>query len=453
MFRFALATTLATAESATLAVTYSDCGAKHATVTDLQPTSIKTGTTATVTGTGNSDEDVTSASFTATVSALGAQLASCNGDGTKDITCNLPMGVGHITVKALSFPIAKGSVSIPVEVQTSALIPASLANVDVHVAANDQNGESVICLDVHTQKALNSDEDWEAFKSKYGKIYNGNEDEHRATYESNMQWAAENSNDGTQFGENQFADLTTDQYRTAAGLGYKANRHAGLPHLGVHEYAGEELAASVDWSTKGAVTPVKDQGQCGSCWAFSTTGGMEGAWQIASGSLTSMSEQQLVDCSTQNSGCNGGSMELAFNFAGTVNVATESSYPYTARDGSCKSSFTTAIPQGGVTGYKSVGQSTDSLKSALQTGPVSVAIEADQMAFQLYSGGVLSSGCGTNLDHGVLAVGYDSNSFKVKNSWGSSWGESGYLQISQSGNTCGIHSDASYPTVSASVAV
>merc|ERR1712028_327482 len=109
---------------------------------------------------------------------------------------------------------------------------------------------------------------------------------------------------------------------------------------------------------------------------------------------------------------------------GTTNVATESSYPYKGRDGSCKSSYTTAIPSGGVTGYKSVGQSSNSLKSALATGPVSVAIEADQTAFQMYSGGVLSSGCGTN----------------------------GYLQISQSGNTCGIHSDASYPTVSASVA-
>merc|ERR1712072_132169 len=294
---------------------------------------------------------------------------------------------------------------------------------------------------------------FEAFKAKYGKVYNGDEDEHRATYEANMQWAAENSNDQVQFGENQFSDLNTEQYRVAAGLGYKANALRNLPHLGVHEYNGEELAASVDWTTQGAVTPVKDQGQCGSCWAFSTTGGMEGAWQIATGSLKSMSEQQLVDCSTQNAGCNGGSMELAFNYAGTTNVATESSYPYTARDGSCKSSYTTAIPKGGVTGYKSVGQSTSSLKSAIQTGPVSVAIEADQMAFQLYSGGILSSDCGTNLDHGVLAVGYCSGYFKVKNSWGSSWGESGYLHISDSGNTCGIHSDASYPTVSASVAV
>merc|ERR1712224_46493 len=282
----------------------------------------------------------------------------------------------------------------------------------------------------------------------------------RQVYEANMQWAAENSNDEVSFGENQFADLTQAQYRVAAGLGYKPNRLASLPHLGVHLHNGEELADSVDWTTQGAVTPVKDQGQCGSCWAFSTTGGMEGAWQIASGSLTSMSEQQLVDCaSSPNAGCNGGSMEAAFDFAGTVNVATEASYPYKATDGSCQTSFSTAIPQGGVTGYKSVGQSTADLKSALMTGPVSVAIEADQMAFQMYSGGILEDkggflgSCGTNLDHGVLAVGYGDGYFKVKNSWGSSWGEAGYLQISDQGNTCGIHSDATYPTVSASVAV
>jgi len=453
MFRFTLAT-LATAQAGTLQVTWSDCGAKHATVTSLEPSQISTGKTETVTGTGTVDEDVTSAHFTATVSALGSQLASCSGDGTQDIVCKLPMGVGSITVKALAFPLKAGTVTIPVEVTTSALIPSSLANVDVHVAATEQNGEDAICLDVHTASALTTEDDWETFKAKYGLSFNGDEEEgYKQQYTTNMEWARENTNGDVQFGENQFAHLNQEQYRVAAGLGYKPSALKSLPHMGVHEYNGEELAASVDWTTRGAVTPVKDQGQCGSCWAFSTTGGMEGAWQIASGSLTSMSEQQLVDCSTRNSGCNGGSMELAFTYAGTTNVATESSYPYTARDGTCKTSYSTAIPRGGVTGYKSVSQSTSALKSALNTGPVSVAIEADQMAFQMYSGGVLSSGCGTNLDHGVLAVGYTDTAFKVKNSWGRSWGSSGYLQISTSGNVCGIHSDASYPTVSASVAV
>lgn len=307
---------------------------------------------------------------------------------------------------------------------------------------------------------------WEEYKMQYGKVYNGAEDDaRRATFEANSRLIEEHNANPTgslRLGFNQFTDLTQDEYRVAAGLGYKSPAHKSLPHLGVHKWNGEELAATVDWSTQGAVTAVKDQGQCGSCWAFSTTGGLEGAWQIASGSLTSMSEQQFVDCTNDGvyeAGCNGGDMGTAFDLAKTMNVATEASYPYKGVDGTCQTNFATAIPAGGVTGYVSVGQSTADLKSALNTGPVSVAIQADQFAFQLYSGGILEDtggffgSCGTNLDHGVLAVGYGSGYFKVKNSWGSGWGESGYIQISDAGNTCGIHSEATYPTVSASVAV
>merc|ERR1719326_778232 len=151
MFRFALAG-LATAEAGTLAVTWSDCGAKHATVTDVSPSTIHTGATETITGTGTTDEEVTSAHFKATVSALGAELTSCEGDGTKDIVCDLPMGVGKITVKAVSFPLPQGTVQIPVEVQTSSVIPPSLASIDVAIRATEQNGEDVICLDVHTEQ-------------------------------------------------------------------------------------------------------------------------------------------------------------------------------------------------------------------------------------------------------------------------------------------------------------
>merc|ERR1712137_753053 len=247
-----------------------------------------------------------------------------------------------------------------------------------------------------------------------------------------------------------FADKTAAEYKET--LGYKPNSLYGdLPKAGTHDDVTAPAVSSIDWTTKGAVTPVKNQGQCGSCWAFSSTGGTEGQWAINTGTLTSMSEQQFVDCSKQNSGCNGGLMDYAFAFAEGTAVATESSYPYTARDGSCKSSFSTAIPRGGVTGYTDVSNSASSLKSALNSRPISVAIQADQSVFQQYTGGVITSGCGSQLDHGVLATGYDGNTITVKNSWGSSWGVNGYVKMDAS--QCGITTSASYPKTSASVQI
>jgi len=296
-----------------------------------------------------------------------------------------------------------------------------------------------------------------AWVATFGKTYNGDDEfaSRQAIYDANMAKYEAHNADETQtytMGPNQFSDLTLEEFQALPIRGFVKANQRGLAYLGEHEDG--EIAASVDWRTKGAVTPVKNQGQCGSCWAFSTIGGLEGAWEIGTGTLTSMSEQQLVDCSKVNAGCNGGNMDTGIQFEEGVNVATESSYPYTARDGSCKSSgYSTAIPRGGVSGYKSVGASTSSLKSAINVGPVSVAIEADQNAFQGYTGGVITSGCGTSLDHGVTAVGYTSSYFIVKNSWGTSWGQNGYVNIGTSGNVCGIHSDAVYPTVSGAVQV
>jgi len=245
-------------------------------------------------------------------------------------------------------------------------------------------------------------------------------------------------------GLNQFSDWTHAEYKKLLGYKSRQNVSAEEPEL----LDVSNLADAVDWRTKGAVTPVKNQGQCGSCWAFSTTGAVEGAMFLSSGTLQSYSEQQLVDCSKMNNGCNGGLMDYAFQYIETNPLMLESDYPYTARNGHC--TYVASKGQGNVKGFKDVTRdSTGSqLKAALSVGPVSVAIEADQFAFQGYTGGVITSGCGSKLDHGVLAVGYGSENsidyFIVKNSWGASWGDQGYVKVAP--DQCGITNQPSYPT-------
>jgi C1A family cysteine protease len=244
-------------------------------------------------------------------------------------------------------------------------------------------------------------------------------------------------------GHNDFSDWTDEEFQNM--LGYKAEEGRELK---TKKLATFSMEYTVNWVTAGAVTPVKNQGACGSCWSFSATGAMEGAHFIYSGTLLSLSEQQLVACSYRygNLGCGGGLMDNAFMYAMNTAMDTEEQYPYTGWY-QCKTCELTIPGTVNVTSYYDVvANDPDQLKAAINMGPVSVAIQANQPAFQGYTGGIITAECGTNLDHGVLAVGYGIDNgvefYLVKNSWGPDWGEAGYVRIGieAGAGVCGIQS-------------
>ena len=327
---------------------------------------------------------------------------------------------------------------------------------------------------------------------------------------------------------NAFSHLTWMEFRSQYIGGYQTSTSASsnvsknLHYFNESNSMVKTLPSSIDWESKGAVTAVKNQGQCGSCWyvicktilfflfflfflfpprspfhflllyfclfsyfalpfsvfgiltthlthrAFSTTGSLEGAYFLQTGNLRSLSEQQLVDCDRKiDQGCNGGLMDNAFDYvAKNGGLCQESDYPYVGEGNGkekCSASTCKSLSGTGVTKHTDVAKDEVSLMSALSQQPVSVAIEADQGGFQFYSSGVFSGSCGTKLDHGVLAVGYGTTTtttttsndgkkyWKVKNSWGATWGMKGFILLERGkkevGGQCGILNSASYPTL------
>ena len=315
---------------------------------------------------------------------------------------------------------------------------------------------------------LNEGDEWKQFHDfqvRFSKIYGSVEElESRfQIFRTNLRSIILHNLDQTQnftMGINQFTDLTPQEFKDQFVGGLRTE--VGSYGCKTFSSSASGAPSSIDWRQKGAVTSVKDQGQCGSCWTFSATGAVEGAWAIAKSQLVDLSEQELVDCATGISygshGCSGGQMQGAFKFVIENGQCSLSAYPYTSgvtkTGGSCQK-CSSIVHISSCSDVKPNDQI--SLKAAVAQQPVAIAIEADTRYFQSYSSGILtSSSCGTNLDHGVLIVGYGTENgqdyWLVKNSWGTSWGDHGYVKIAKSSSTndpgvCGIAMDPSFPTV------
>jgi len=309
-------------------------------------------------------------------------------------------------------------------------------------------------------------EEWEAFKLKHGKEYSDKFEENfrLKVFMENKHFIAKhnqraaNGMKSYSLAMNKYGDLLHHEFVSIMNgfiKTYKTDSINGSTYLSP---SNVDIPKSVDWRQKGYVTPVKDQGQCGSCWSFSSTGALEGQHFRKSGKLVSLSEQNLVDCSGSygNQGCNGGLMDNAFQYIkDNHGIDTETSYPYEAHDDKCRykprnigatDSGFIDIPSG----------DEEKLKEAVATvGPVSVAIDASHESFQFYSKGVYDEvDCSSEeLDHGVLVAGYGTSPegqdyWIVKNSWGTTWGNQGYIEMSRNKkNQCGIATSASYPLV------
>jgi C1A family cysteine protease len=260
-----------------------------------------------------------------------------------------------------------------------------------------------------------------------------------------------------QLGENEYMHMSWAEFRQHFGLGGTRipNLRAGVTGAPFKKSSDKSNPATVDWVSAGAVTPVKDQGSCGSCWSFATTGSLEGAYYLKYNKLDSFSEQNLVDCDKLDQGCNGGWMTRAYTWIKhNGGICTEADYPYTSgngKEGTCGDVTCTPVKEVTPTSYTEVTpESVTDLESAVAQQPVAIAVAVNQN-FQFYKSGVFDGECGQDINHGVLLVGYGTDTedfWKIKNSWGPSWGESGYIRVlKDDSNLCEVMAAPVFPNL------
>ena len=302
--------------------------------------------------------------------------------------------------------------------------------------------------------------DFSNFKKEYNKLYSDNkiDENHFKTYCNNVEFIDNfnSQNNSYELGINQFTDLNHKEFKS-----YNSNNLINIKNKSHNHIILEKpdsILESFDWRDQGKVTNVKDQGQCGSCWAFSALGSLESTYAIHSPShnLYNLSEQELVDCSSKDEGCDGGLMDDAFQYIMDNGICSYKRYPYIAEDNKCSKANCSRVVN--ISRFVDVKPNSETqLLYALLINPISVAIDASDPSFQSYKRGIYNGSCSTTLDHGVTLIGYgydtvwDSKYWIIKNSWATTWGDNGYMymlrDIEDTSGLCGIAMDASYPIV------
>jgi C1A family cysteine protease len=469
-------------EGGTLSLSWKDCGdaSTKGKVTSLAPASLTLGTKTKVTGAGTVSEGVTAGKIAFGVKAS-IVSKTFDGDLCSPKTISLPLGVGSITYEGVKCPLAAGAVSVPVDILLSSALPSSLAKASINIEATSSTGDKLLCMAINTAPTvasdpsdMASDPDFSKFADFIGTHRGGagyaSEVETIGRFnifKSNLRLAEErharaaaNAKPGRKtesHGVTRFMDLSAQEFSaTYKGLIPAKNLTAGAHKLHTSAAKARATAQSIDWNAKGALTKVKNQGQCGSCWAFSATEQLESQYFQKYGTLKELSPQQLTSCDTTDNGCQGGNPINAWGYiSGFGGQEDAADYPYTSgttkQSGTCKSNKADIAEDVG-TSYSMISSKASeesNMLAQIQESPMSVCVDAT--LWQTYTGGVItaSSGCGTSIDHAVQATGYNAegNYWIVRNSWAESWGENGFVWVEAGSNVCGITSQATIVTV------